>query len=84
MDNEMITKVNYAIMKAFFDREPDEDGNRIFTVSPSDNEDLAIAAIKAMSKPTKKMLEAGFDNLNAVSSRMVYEAMIEAVTDEEN
>lgn len=82
MDNEMLTKVNYGIMKAFFDREPDESGNRVFTVSPVDNEDLAIAAIKAMRDPTKKMIEAGFDNTNAVSSKIVYQAMIDAVIGE--
>lgn len=40
-------EVNYAIMRAFFSR-PVEEQN--FTASPSDNEDLAKAAIEAMNK----------------------------------
>ena len=52
MSKEMAQRVNYAIMRAFFDREPNESGERIFTASPSDNEDLAQAAIDAIQPLT--------------------------------
>lgn len=42
------TEVTHAIMRAFFNREPDENGDRIFTISPVDNEDLALAALRAV------------------------------------
>lgn len=86
MDNEMINRVTYTIMKAFFDREPDENGVRIFTASPVDNEDLAIAAIKAMREPTEKMKTLVTDDI-VITDKCYYcgghiqgwQAMIDAV-----
>jgi hypothetical protein len=58
-ESQMVYNVTLAIIRAFFDREPDQNGERTFTVSPADNEDLAIAALKAIREPTDAMVRAG-------------------------
>lgn len=43
--SEMLDKVNYAIIRAFFSRPIEE---QIFNVSPADNEDLAKAVLETI------------------------------------
>ncbi len=80
----MLTKVNYAIMNAFFSRPVEE---QIFNASPADNEDLAKAAIAAMREPSEGMIKAsnlaeGSGNLDTDATN-IYQAMIDAALKEE-
>lgn len=76
--SKMVDLVTLAIIRAFFDREPDAGGERIFSVSPSDNEDLARAAIAAMREPTGPMIAAAFAlGYEAQCAPEVWQAMID-------
>ena len=47
--NDSLTEVTHAIMRAFFNRECDDKGERVFTASPADNEYLGQAAIDVVN-----------------------------------
>jgi hypothetical protein len=51
--SEIIEQVTYAIMRAYFECEADENGQRVFTVSPSDNEHFDSAAMEIIQKRTE-------------------------------
>ena len=70
MDDEMIERCTEAVSDSMDLMDKlDETAAKTYT----------LACIKAMREPTEKMIVAGFDNTNAVSSRVIWQAMIDAI-----